>query len=155
MWNKKLLLFVLVIWICACSGQVSNEPEEPIMEFETIVHYGLRWHISVYESGYVHREVDDWDINMQSESQLYHLGPDQIRSLKKAVELAQFFDLPEQIDPETIRTDEDLLWIKVYKRNHSKRVIAIGLDRASNPDFAERFLILWKTMISIIPEPER
>jgi len=45
--------------------------------------------------------------------------------------------------------------IRVYEGNHSKQVIATGLDRASNPDFAERFLILWKAMISIIPEPER
>lgn len=127
--------------------------ENAIYQAEHLMQCGS-WELVFYESGFAH---ESWNSSCGEESRsfsrLHRLTKNQLESVKKALIQTKFDELPNSIEPVTFVADEDMFVISTFSRNPSKRVSAIGLERAVNRETASRFSQVWKVINAIIQEP--
>ncbi len=115
-------------------------------------------HIAIYASGYAHLQASDsCDGSAEETSALRRISRTEIRDLSNTIERAKFDSLPEAIEPDksTVRTEEEVLAIRVRRHGVAKRVSAFGLDRATDKEAAQRFQAVWVAVNRFFPKVEK
>jgi hypothetical protein len=157
MLNSRSLLkaaYLIALAVAVDAAQEEREPKNAaaVAEFERLVHCGTGFRLVVYENGEALQQVEDTCLRPRSYSRRYKLTANELDALRAAIREAEFQELPEEIQAETVFPDEDAFRISVPSEGTAKRVLARGLDRASSGE-ARRFRMVWDAMARIVPEP--
>lgn len=142
---------VLLLLLLAPSPFAAGE--EPVVVAEVMVWCGPGWRTEVYASGYAHQRVVDTCITDTDRSTLVRITPEQLESIRSAVERFGLCSLPERIEPETFETDEDLLSIRSAFPGMTCGVSGFGLERVTHREVVDRFNEILCAITRIVPEP--
>lgn len=134
------------------AAPLGQTPEAPLAVFQRVVYCGPGWRVEVYAAGRAHQKVEDTCLREKPYSRDYELSSENVRSLRRAFEEAEFVSLPDEVLADAVYPDEDAFVITVFEGGKEKRVLARGLERATSAE-AERFRRVWKVLVGLVPDP--
>ena len=146
---RQLTVFILLI----IPLSFLPAAEEPVYIAEHSGSCGT-WQVEFYKSGYAHETSKEFcGDKSDSYYRLHRISSKDFEAIRKVLVNVKFHELPDSIELETIVTDEDYYSITVGTRDKRKSVFGSGLERAVDPNHAQRFMEIWHEINTIVKEP--
>jgi len=150
-----LLLATVGLGLAPCTGalQTSESKALPIVKasVSTAGPYGESWYLTLTPEGQVSLQV--FYSSRPSGNLLAHfnLGEERVLAVKEALGEAEFFDLPEKLEPSPVAMHRPHLTIEVYlgARHHTSTLY--DPEALVSEATTERFLAVWQRLFETLP----
>ena len=136
-----LIICVLLIASLGYAEDVYIEAEARAMAYSR--------DIAIFKSGFVHEAGHSTSVY----NRLHHISKNDLTKIERAIELARFWDLPDRIEPRSYTEDGDTSYSIYIKTSQKDKLVDLEApDRAKDANAANRFMMVWDAINTVVPE---